>query len=100
MLKVFEPLAGHSEIPTLIFARRTIGPLYRLAAKAISSISTHHISHRARPRPSPTTPQAGSPNETKTNLPRNLRNLSIEDARSYCRTQRLLSQAASTESSR
>src|SRR6266581_5758765 len=56
MLKTFEPLAGHSEIPTLIFARRTIGTLYRLAAKAISSISTHHISHRARPRPSPTTP--------------------------------------------
>src|SRR2546426_11743324 len=100
MLKTFEPLAVHSEIPTLVFARRTIGPLYRLAAKTISSISTHHISHRARPRHSPTTRQADSPNETKTNSPRNLRNLSIEAPRSYCRTQRLLSQPASTESSK
>src|SRR5437870_13752253 len=100
MLKTFEPLAGHSEIPTLIFARRTIGPLYRLAAKAISSISTHHISHRARPRPSLTTPQGDSPNETNMNSLRNLRNLSIEALQSCCRTQRLLSQHAYTESSR
>src|SRR6266516_2491105 len=100
MLKTFEPLVGHSEMQTLNSALQTIELLYRFAARTISSISTHHISHRARPRHSLTTRQADSPNETNMNSPRNLRNLSIEAPRSCCRTQRLLSQPASTESSK
>src|SRR5207247_10884565 len=100
MLKTFEPLVGHSEIQTLNSALQTIELLYRFAARTISSISTHHINHRARLRPSLTTRQADSPNETNMNLPRNLRNSSIDVARSCYQTQRPLYSAASTKYSR